>query len=143
MWRLPLELPNLLPNLFASSFQSWLRPRRRVWKKFQSEAQLEKAGSILRAPWQCQGRHQPRHTHSPALGLGSGMLTHGLKLPSSVFHMDPAARAREKQLRAAFGCSSNRTLRAAGQEGAAGSQHQEFQPSRLWNCPDWILALLD
>lgn len=96
--------------------QSWLRPRGprgRVLKKFQAEMQLEKGGSIPRAPWQCQQSHQRCHTRCPALGLGTGMLTRGLKLPSSVSHMDPAARAREKHPRAGFGC---RSLRAAGQE---------------------------
>lgn len=129
----------------ATSCQSWLRPRGRrgrVLKEFQAEVELEKGGSIPRAAWQCQQSQQRCHTRSPALGLGTGMLTRGLKLPSSVFHTDPAARAREKQPGAGFGCSCTRTPRAAGQEGGAGSQLQELQPSRLWNGPDWILALL-
>lgn len=73
----------------------------RVLKKFQAKVQLEKAGSTPSSPWQCQQSPQRCHTRCPAPGMGTAMLTAGLKLPSSVFHMDPCCQSQGKAGKAA------------------------------------------
>lgn len=91
--RLPLAKPppkplcQLLPKLAELRVLGG-----RVLKKLQ----LEKAGSTPSSPWQCQQSPQRCHTRCPAPGMGTAMLTPGLKLPSSVFHMDPCCQSQGK-----------------------------------------------